>query len=65
MRVFSPTKLLDSAQMGMMGQKGVLMSKLEKLKEMTTIVADTGEIEEIKKFHPTDATTIPSLISKA
>lgn len=32
---------------------------------MTTIVADTGEIEEIKKYRPTDATTNPSLILKA
>ena len=32
---------------------------------MTTIVSDTGEIEEIKKYHPTDATTNPSLILAA
>ncbi len=41
------------------------MNQLEQLKKMTTIVADTGEIEEIKKFHPTDATTNPSLILAA
>lgn len=41
------------------------MNKLERLKKLTTIVADTGEIEEIKKFKPTDATTNPSLIFKA
>lgn len=41
------------------------MNKLEQLRKMTTIVADTGEIEEIKKYHPTDATTNPSLILKA
>lgn len=41
------------------------MSKLDELKKWTTIVADTGEIEEIKKFKPTDATTNPSLILKA
>ncbi|PCI78269.1 transaldolase [Candidatus Aerophobetes bacterium] len=41
------------------------MNKLEQLKKLTTIVADTGEIEEIKKFSPTDATTNPSLILKA
>jgi len=44
---------------------GALMSKFDKLKEMTTIVADTGEIDEIKKYKPTDATTNPSLILKA
>lgn len=41
------------------------MSKLEKLRKMTTIVVDTGDIESIKTFHPTDATTNPSLIEKA
>lgn len=41
------------------------MSKLKELRKMTTIVADTGEIEEIKKHLPTDATTNPSLILAA
>lgn len=41
------------------------MNKLEQLKKYTTIVADTGEIDEIKKFKPTDATTNPSLIQAA
>jgi len=41
------------------------MSLIEKLKKMTTIVADTGEIGEIEKYQPTDATTNPSLILKA
>lgn len=41
------------------------MNQLELLKQITTIVADTGEIEEIKKFKPTDATTNPSLIFAA
>ncbi|MBS0652993.1 MAG: transaldolase [Verrucomicrobia bacterium] len=41
------------------------MNKLEQLKKLTTIVSDTGEFEEIKKYHPTDATTNPSLILAA
>lgn len=41
------------------------MSKLEQLKEYTVIVADTGELEAIKKFKPQDATTNPSLVLKA
>ncbi len=41
------------------------MSKLDQLKKMTTIVSDTGEFEEIKNYHPTDATTNPSLILAA
>lgn len=41
------------------------MNQLDQLKKMTTIVADTGEFEEIQKYHPTDATTNPSLILAA
>lgn len=41
------------------------MSKLELLRKMTTIVVDTGDIESIKKYRPTDATTNPSLIGSA
>ena len=41
------------------------MSKLDELKKHTIIVADTGEINEIKKYKPTDATTNPSLIQAA
>lgn len=40
-------------------------SKLAQLKTMTIIVADTGDIEAIKKHSPTDATTNPSLILAA
>jgi transaldolase len=40
-------------------------SQLEQLKQMTTVVADTGDIEAIAKFHPQDATTNPSLLLKA
>lgn len=42
-----------------------MASKLEQLKKMTIVVSDTGEIDEIKKYHPTDATTNPSLIFAA
>ena len=42
-----------------------MTSKLEKLKAMTDVVADTGDIEAIKRFHPQDATTNPSLLLKA
>lgn len=41
------------------------MTQLEALQKMTTIVADTGDIDAIKQFHPTDATTNPSLILAA
>lgn len=39
--------------------------KLSQLKEMTTVVADTGDLEAIRRFAPTDATTNPSLILQA
>lgn len=35
------------------------------LAQVTTIVADTGDIESIRRYQPTDATTNPSLILKA
>lgn len=39
--------------------------KLSQLKVMTTVVADTGDLEAIRRFTPTDATTNPSLILQA
>lgn len=41
------------------------MSSLESLKKLTTVVADTGDFEAMKKFTPQDATTNPSLILAA
>ena len=38
---------------------------LDALKQCTTVVADTGDFEGMKRFSPTDATTNPSLILKA
>ena len=40
-------------------------SFLDQLKEMTVVVADTGDINSIEKFKPRDATTNPSLIATA
>lgn len=42
-----------------------MASKLDRLKSMTTIVADTGDMESIRAFQPTDCTTNPTLILKA
>lgn len=41
------------------------MSKFDELQKQTVIVADTGEIDQIKLYKPTDATTNPSLILAA
>lgn len=40
-------------------------SKLEQLRTLSTVVADTGDIEAIKRFQPQDVTTNPSLLYKA
>jgi transaldolase len=40
-------------------------STLDQLKQFTTVVADTGDFESIRKYTPQDATTNPTLIFKA
>lgn len=40
-------------------------NKLQQLKSMTDVVADTGDIEAIRRYQPQDATTNPSLLLKA
>jgi transaldolase len=40
-------------------------SQLEQLRQYTTVVADTGDIEAIARYRPVDATTNPSLLLKA
>ncbi|CAH0990516.1 Transaldolase B [Sinobacterium norvegicum] len=42
-----------------------MTNKLVQLKSMTSVVADTGDVEAIEKFTPLDATTNPSLLLKA
>ena len=42
-----------------------MTSKLEQLKQFTTVVADTGDIDAISRLKPVDATTNPSLLLKA
>ena len=40
------------------------MNKLQQLREMTVVVADTGELSAIEEYKPQDATTNPSLLLK-
>lgn len=42
-----------------------MSNKLEQLKQYSDVVADTGDIEAIKRYQPLDATTNPSLLYKA
>jgi transaldolase len=41
------------------------MNQLERLKQFTTVVADTGNFKQLAQFAPRDATTNPTLILKA
>ncbi|NQZ89869.1 MAG: transaldolase [Colwellia sp.] len=41
------------------------MNLLEQLKQVTTVVADSGDVDSIKALNPVDATTNPSLILQA
>jgi len=40
------------------------MTKLQQLRDMTVVVADTGELAAIAEYKPQDATTNPSLLLK-
>ena len=42
-----------------------MTNQLERLRECSTVVADTGDIDAIARFRPMDATTNPSLLLKA
>jgi transaldolase len=40
-------------------------SKLDRLRTMTTVVADTGDFEAVRRLRPIDCTTNPTLVLKA
>lgn len=42
-----------------------MASKLDQLREMTTVVADTGDIQAVAKIKPVDCTTNPTIVLKA
>jgi len=46
-------------------ERNNMSNKLEQLKAYSDVVADTGDIEAIKRYKPLDATTNPSLLFKA
>ncbi|CAM9357574.1 unnamed protein product, partial [Ectocarpus fasciculatus] len=59
------TRRQHDSMAGPTTKKQKVLTQYEQLAEVTKIVADTGEIAQIKKFAPTDATTNPSLLYKA
>jgi len=42
-----------------------MTSKLDRLREMTVVVADTGDLDAVRRLKPQDCTTNPTLILKA
>ena len=42
-----------------------MSNQLDSLRQFTTVVADTGDFDTMRRYQPTDATTNPSLILKA
>src|SRR5277367_5107783 len=42
-----------------------MTSKLGQLREMTVVVADTGDIDAVRRLQPQDCTTTPALLLKA
>src|SRR5690242_7285884 len=42
-----------------------MTSKLDQLRAITTVVADTGDIEAVARLKPVDCTTNPSIVLKA
>ncbi|MER2510418.1 MAG: transaldolase family protein, partial [Amaricoccus sp.] len=42
-----------------------MTSQLNQLRAMTTVVADTGDIEAVRRLKPVDCTTNPSIVLKA
>ncbi|HMB10435.1 transaldolase family protein, partial [Saliniramus sp.] len=42
-----------------------MTSKLDRLREMTVVVADTGDIAAVRRLNPQDCTTNPTLLLKA
>src|SRR5712675_927211 len=45
--------------------ENAMASKLEQLRGMTVVVADTGDIDAVRRLKPQDCTTNPSLLLKA
>ena len=42
-----------------------MASKLDQLREMTIVVADTGDVDAVRRLKPQDCTTNPSIVLKA
>ncbi|OWQ52098.1 transaldolase, partial [Stenotrophomonas maltophilia] len=41
------------------------LSRLSQLRDLSVVVADTGDVEAIKRLKPVDCTTNPTLVKKA
>ena len=48
-----------------MNTHSTLPSKLQQLRDLSVVVADTGDFEAVKRLRPVDCTTNPTLVRKA
>ncbi|KAF1713997.1 transaldolase [Pseudoxanthomonas yeongjuensis] len=48
-----------------MNSNSALPSKLQQLRELSVVVADTGDFEAVRRLRPVDCTTNPTLVRKA
>jgi transaldolase len=60
---FRPDALVDAEFL--IGSWRTMPTKVDQLRSMTTVVADTGDIEAVRKLKPVDCTTNPSIVLKA
>jgi transaldolase len=61
----TPQRTKPVARVGQLRHFRSMPSQLDQLKQMTTVVADSGDFATLKQYAPQDATTNPSLILKA
>ena len=48
-----------------MNSSSATLSKLQQLRELSVVVADTGDFDAVKRLRPVDCTTNPTLVRKA
>src|SRR5690606_30529715 len=60
-----PRWMRDNRRSRIARRRSDMPTQLEQLRSLSTVVADTGDIEAIARFKPMDATTNPSLLFKA
>ncbi len=60
-----PPVIRDALPCSLSTFETIAVNQLDALKQYTTVVADTGDLDAISRLKPVDATTNPSLLLKA